>query len=140
MYGGNAGGAEERSFVGQYSYPMSCIADEQNLDLEDINVRNAQFKSFDTIVRMRLKPVWHKVGAKTRIHVAALTELRNLHTYVHVITVYSDSPEGGYWNMILRLLPRTSILYSDNTSRLKKCPLDQVDMFTIGSMPKQRPR
>lgn len=52
----------------------------QNLDLEDINVRNAQFKSFDTIVRMRLKPVWHKVGAKTKIHVAALTELRNLHT------------------------------------------------------------
>ena len=52
----------------------------QNLDLEDLNVRNAQFKSFDTMVRMRLKPVWHKVGAKTRIHVAALTELRNLHT------------------------------------------------------------
>jgi DNA excision repair protein ERCC-4 len=59
---------------------MRDVADEQNLDLEDINVRNAQFKSFDTIVRMRLKPVWHKVGAKTRIHVAALTELRNLHT------------------------------------------------------------
>lgn len=52
----------------------------QNLDLEDINVRNAQFKNFDTIVRMRLKPVWHKVGAKTKIHVSALTELRNLHT------------------------------------------------------------
>jgi DNA excision repair protein ERCC-4 len=50
------------------------------LDLEDLNVRNAQFKSFDTMVRMRLKPVWHKVGAKTRIHVAALTELRNLQT------------------------------------------------------------
>jgi DNA excision repair protein ERCC-4 len=60
------------------SHPLA-----QNLDLEDINVRNAQFKNFDTIVRMRLKPVWHKVGAKTKIHVSALTELRNLHTSVH---------------------------------------------------------
>jgi len=83
MYGGNASGAEEGPFFGQFAHPIRDIADEQNLDLEDINVRNAQFKSFDTIVRMRLKPVWHKVGAKTRIHVAALTELRNLHTYVH---------------------------------------------------------
>ena len=52
----------------------------QNLDLEDLNVRNAQFKNFDTLVRQRLKPVWHKVGAKTKIHVGSLTELRNLHT------------------------------------------------------------
>jgi len=56
------------------------LRSQQNLDLEDLNVRNAQFKSFDTMVRMKLKPVWHRVGAKTRIHVAALTELRNLHT------------------------------------------------------------
>ena len=52
----------------------------KNLDLEDLNVRSAQFKSFDTMVRTRLRPVWHKVGAKTKIHVAGLTELRNLHT------------------------------------------------------------
>ena len=80
MYGGDASGTEEGPFPGQLSRPMDDLADDQNLDLEDINVRNAQFKSFDTIVRMRLKPVWHKVGAKTHIHVAALTELRNLHT------------------------------------------------------------
>jgi hypothetical protein len=90
MYGGNASGAQEGSFPGQYFSLIRDVADEQNLDLEDINVRNAQFKSFDTIVRMRLKPVWHKVGAKTRIHVAALTELRNLHTYVHFIFVYRN--------------------------------------------------
>lgn len=61
--------------------PAMRLRSQQNLDLEDLNVRNAQFKSFDTMVRMKLKPVWHRVGAKTRIHVAALTELRNLHTY-----------------------------------------------------------
>jgi hypothetical protein len=119
---------------------MLDVADEQNLDLEDINVRNAQFKSFDTIVRMRLKPVWHKVGAKTRIHVAALTELRNLHTYVHITVEYRNWPEGGYSNTILRLSPHTSTLYNDSTLRLRKCRSDQVDMFTIGSMPKQPPR
>jgi hypothetical protein len=90
MYGGDASGAQERSFLGEYTCLMLDVADEQNLDLEDINVRNAQFKSFDTIVRMRLKPVWHKVGAKTRIHVAALTELRNLHTYVHITVEYRN--------------------------------------------------
>lgn len=86
MYGGDASGAQAGSFVGKlHPYPPLLLSKTiwlmvQNLDLEDINVRNAQFKNFDTIVRMRLKPVWHKVGAKTKIHVAALTELRNLHT------------------------------------------------------------
>jgi DNA excision repair protein ERCC-4 len=67
----------DHSLVGSH---IEAVIDRQNLDLDDINVRNAQFKNFDTIVRMRLKPVWHKVGTKTKIHVAALTELRNLHT------------------------------------------------------------
>jgi len=65
--------------------PAMRLRSQQNLDLEDLNVRNAQFKSFDTMVRMKLKPVWHRVGAKTRIHVAALTELRNLHTLVGLL-------------------------------------------------------
>lgn len=55
-------------------------ADVQNLDLEDLTVRNAQFKNFDTIVFMRLRPVWHKVGMKTKIYVQALAELRDLQT------------------------------------------------------------
>ncbi|WWC87511.1 uncharacterized protein L201_002401 [Kwoniella dendrophila CBS 6074] len=70
-----------------------------NLDLEDINVRNAQFKNFDTIVRMKLKPVWHKVGAKTKIHVAALTELRNLHTW---LLEYDSATFASYINTLQR--------------------------------------
>nr|ODN98611.1 DNA excision repair protein ERCC-4 [Cryptococcus depauperatus CBS 7855] len=70
-----------------------------NLDLEDINVRNAQFKNFDTIVRMRLKPVWHTVGAKTRIHVAALNELRNLHTW---LLEYDSATFASYINTLQR--------------------------------------
>lgn len=67
--------------------------------MEDINVRNAQFKNFDTIVRMRLRPVWHKVGAKTRIHVAALTELRNLHTW---LLEYDSATFASYINTLQR--------------------------------------
>ncbi|WVR04063.1 hypothetical protein IAU60_001062 [Kwoniella sp. DSM 27419] len=70
-----------------------------NLDLEEINVRNAQFKNFDTIVRMKLKPVWHKVGAKTKIHVAALTELRNLHTW---LLEYDAATFASYINTLQR--------------------------------------
>ncbi|WWC68974.1 uncharacterized protein I206_102910 [Kwoniella pini CBS 10737] len=70
-----------------------------NLDLEDINVRNAQFKNFDTIVRMRMKAVWHKVGAKTKIHVAALTELRNLHTW---LLEYDSATFASYINTLQR--------------------------------------
>ncbi|KAL7419755.1 DNA repair protein RAD16 [Cryptotrichosporon argae] len=70
-----------------------------NLDLEDLNVRNAQFKSFDTIVRMRLKPVWHKVGAKTKVHVAAMTELRNLQTW---LLEYDSATFASYINTLQR--------------------------------------
>ncbi|WVF66815.1 hypothetical protein IAT40_001557 [Kwoniella sp. CBS 6097] len=70
-----------------------------NLDLEDINVRNAQFKNFDTIVWIKLRPVWHKVGAKTKIHVAALTELRNLHTW---LLEYDSATFASYINTLQR--------------------------------------
>ncbi|ORX36395.1 hypothetical protein BD324DRAFT_642553 [Kockovaella imperatae] len=70
-----------------------------NLDLEDLNVRNAQFKNFDTLVRQRLKPVWHKVGAKTKIHVGSLTELRNLHTW---LLEYDSATFASYINTLQR--------------------------------------
>ena len=76
--------------------PAMPLRSQQNLDLEDLNVRNAQFKSFDTMVRMKLKPVWHRVGAKTRIHVAALTELRNLHTLANSHLITSKQLTGSW--------------------------------------------
>jgi hypothetical protein len=77
LHRGDVGGDQARSFFGVFIDELrSC----QNLDLDDINVRNAQFKNFDTMVKSKLKPVWHKVGQKTKIHVAALHELRNLQT------------------------------------------------------------
>ncbi|GAA5854347.1 hypothetical protein JCM9279_004728 [Rhodotorula babjevae] len=48
------------------------------LDIEDLTVENALFSSFDSLVRTRLDPVWHKVGPKMRALVFDLTYLRKL--------------------------------------------------------------
>jgi hypothetical protein len=36
------------------------------LDLDDFNVENAYFQSFEAVVRHQLDPVWHKVAPKTK--------------------------------------------------------------------------
>ncbi len=51
------------------------------LDLEDLNVENAYFRSFDAIVRRQLDPVWHKVGPRTKQLVSDLATLRRLLSY-----------------------------------------------------------
>ncbi|KAF9489165.1 hypothetical protein BDN71DRAFT_1491012 [Pleurotus eryngii] len=53
-----------------------------SLDLDDFNVENAYFRSFDIIVRRQLDSVWHKVGPKTKQLVNDLGTLRRLLTYL----------------------------------------------------------
>lgn len=52
------------------------------LDLDELNVENAYFKSFSVIVRKQLDPVWHKVGPKTKQLVNDLANLRSLLYYL----------------------------------------------------------
>ncbi|KAI0300476.1 hypothetical protein B0F90DRAFT_1810368 [Multifurca ochricompacta] len=52
------------------------------LDLDDLNVENAYFRSFDAIIRRQLDPVWHKVGPRTKQLVNDLSTLRRLLTYL----------------------------------------------------------
>ncbi|THH13224.1 hypothetical protein EW146_g6966 [Bondarzewia mesenterica] len=52
------------------------------LDLDELNVENAYFRSFDAIVRRQLDPVWHKVGPRTKQLVSDLATLRRLLTYL----------------------------------------------------------
>ncbi|KAH9177541.1 hypothetical protein EDB89DRAFT_1933182 [Lactarius sanguifluus] len=52
------------------------------LDLDDLSVENAYFRSFDAIVRRQLDPVWHKVGPRTKQLVNDLATLRRLLTYL----------------------------------------------------------
>jgi DNA excision repair protein ERCC-4 len=51
------------------------------LDLDDLNVENAYFRSFDAIVRRQLDSVWHKVGPRTKQLVNDLATLRRLLVY-----------------------------------------------------------
>lgn len=53
-----------------------------SLELDDFNVENAYFRSFDVIVRRQLDPVWHKVGPKTKQLVNDLSTLRRLLYYL----------------------------------------------------------
>ncbi|EIN05331.1 hypothetical protein PUNSTDRAFT_54777 [Punctularia strigosozonata HHB-11173 SS5] len=52
------------------------------LDLDDFNIENAYFRSFDLIVRRQLDPVWHKVGPRTKQLVNDLATLRRLLSYL----------------------------------------------------------
>ena len=72
------------------------------LDLDDLNVENAYFRSFDAIVRRQLDPVWHKVGLKTKQLVADLATLRRLLTY---------APLQAYFQLIAYSHHFTSDIY-----------------------------
>ncbi|KAJ7616307.1 hypothetical protein DFH06DRAFT_1239050 [Mycena polygramma] len=52
------------------------------LDLDDFNVENAYFRSFDLVVRRQLDTVWHKTGPKTKQLVTDLGILRRLLLYL----------------------------------------------------------
>ncbi|KAI0763850.1 hypothetical protein BD413DRAFT_698917 [Trametes elegans] len=52
------------------------------LDLDDLTIDNAYFRSFDMVVRRMLDPVWHKVGPRTKQLVSDLATLRRLLAYL----------------------------------------------------------
>ncbi|KAF8201952.1 hypothetical protein K438DRAFT_1821001 [Mycena galopus ATCC 62051] len=52
------------------------------LDVDDFNVENAYFRSFDVVVRRQLDSVWHKTGPKTKQLVTDLGILRRLLLYL----------------------------------------------------------
>lgn len=57
----------------------ACIDFEPHqLDLDELTVENAYFRSFEVIVRRQLDPVWHKVGPKTKQLINDLGTLRRL--------------------------------------------------------------
>ncbi|OCH91717.1 hypothetical protein OBBRIDRAFT_886730 [Obba rivulosa] len=53
-----------------------------HLDLDELNVDNAYFRSFDMIVRRILHSEWHKVGPRTKQLVNDLATLRRLLNYL----------------------------------------------------------
>lgn len=51
---------------------------QTQLDLDDLNVENAYFRSFEIVVRRQLDPNWHQVGPRTKQLVKDLGTLRDL--------------------------------------------------------------
>ena len=54
----------------------------QAVDVSQLSVENALFRSFDQIVRMQLEPIWHRTSRRTRALVADLQTLRKLLNYL----------------------------------------------------------
>ncbi|KAJ3066182.1 hypothetical protein HK102_007719, partial [Quaeritorhiza haematococci] len=52
------------------------------IDIDDFTVENALFRSFDTIVRVQLEPIWYRVSNKTKQLVGDLKVLRKLLSYL----------------------------------------------------------
>lgn len=67
--------------VGFVFLPRFQVFIFSQLDLDDLNVENAYFRSFDAIVRRQLDSVWHKVGPRTKQLVSDLATLRRLLSY-----------------------------------------------------------
>lgn len=52
------------------------------IEVDDLTVQNALFRSFDAVIRSQLDPQWHRIGPKTRQLVNDLATLRQLLTYL----------------------------------------------------------
>lgn len=81
MYDSNSFRVEEIEYDGEcipFKQAFVLMGGAQKLDLDELNVENAYFRSFDLIVRRQLDPVWHKVGPKTKQLVNDLSILRQL--------------------------------------------------------------
>lgn len=83
MYVHDVGRAQAVKHNGWYFFflPRFQVFIFSQLDLDDLNVENAYFRSFDAIVRRQLDPVWHKVGPRTKQLVSDLATLRRLLSY-----------------------------------------------------------
>ena len=55
---------------------------DQSVDVSQLTVESTLFKSFDTIVRMQLEPIWHRVSRRTKALVQDLQTLRRLLNYL----------------------------------------------------------
>lgn len=64
----------------------ACLSELRKLisivDITELTIDNALFKSFDMIIRQQLDPIWHRLGSKTKQLVNDLKTLRKLLYYL----------------------------------------------------------
>lgn len=61
---------------------MSGLTRALQIEVDDLTVQNALFRSFDAVIRSQLDPQWNRIGPKTRQLVNDLATLRQLLTYL----------------------------------------------------------
>lgn len=94
------------------------------LDLDDLTVESAYFKSFDAVVRRQLDPVWHKVGPRTKQLVSDLATLRRLLTY---LLTYDALSFHGY----LETLIRSNTTTASGSARQNQSPWMLTDAANV---------
>jgi len=79
-----------------------CIGElkklNSGLEMDDWNLDSALHRSFDTMIRRQLDPVWHRTSFKTRQIVRDLTLLRNI---LHSVLEYDAVTFNRYLDTVL---------------------------------------
>ncbi|KAF8139594.1 hypothetical protein EV363DRAFT_1310012 [Boletus edulis] len=95
-----------------------------SLELDDLTVENAYFKSFDAVVRRQLDPVWHKVGPRTKQLVSDLATLRRLLTFLLSYDAFG-------FNAYLETLAASNTTTAAGTARHNQSPWMLTDAANI---------
>ncbi|KAL6072820.1 DNA repair endonuclease XPF, variant 2 [Balamuthia mandrillaris] len=107
------------------------------LDIEELTVENGLFKSFDTIIRNQLSPIWHNTGPKTKQLVADLRTLRNL---LDFLVSYDCVSYNRYLETLSshRFGPHSGWLFMNATSTIFKLAKNRVYKTKRAKPPKKR--
>ncbi|KAI8092898.1 uncharacterized protein BX664DRAFT_261045 [Halteromyces radiatus] len=129
------------------------------VDVPDYTFENSLFKSFDSIVRQQLDPVWHQVGQSVKQLVGDLKVLRQLLSYLTnydcvsfnsfietVITSNTPSPNTRYtrqsqWLFLdaadqLITAARKRVYVQPTDNEYDSTPEEEYNTDLIGSIPK----
>ncbi|KAJ3405489.1 hypothetical protein HDV05_006574, partial [Chytridiales sp. JEL 0842] len=88
----------------------------RNVEIEDLTIENSLFRSFDTILRTQLEPIWHRISYKTK---QIIDDMRTLRRLLDHLTSYDCVTFNSYLEALrVTNIPDTSsgILSESNTS------------------------
>ncbi|KAI0742082.1 hypothetical protein C8Q80DRAFT_1110846 [Daedaleopsis nitida] len=101
------------------------------LDLDDLTIDNAYFRSFDMIVRRILDPVWHKVGPRTKQLVSDLATLRRLLTQSHSCCSYLLTYDALAFHAYLETLIASNTTTDTGNARQNQSPWLLTDAANV---------
>ncbi|CAG8504551.1 10589_t:CDS:10 [Paraglomus brasilianum] len=89
----------------------ACLSElkkaNRSIDVEELTIENAMFRSFDRLVRHQLDPIWHRVSSKTKQMIGDLNVLRKLLSY---LVTYDCVTFNSFLEMIIASNTPTSVM------------------------------